>query len=156
MVPSGLADGAAGELPTSADLVLSSSPSRACSLLICSRNSSSCLRNSCTFWLEESDCAKALAGAKTPTSKATAEYTSLEFFNRPFFEVLPIICSLHKASFCLCPSLRGISSTLNCHFLQGRLRQGPPSSLFFVDYAFARMESSALELQLLRESASST
>src|SRR6266481_6135076 len=80
MVPSCLVEGALAGVPTPGTLLLSNSPSLACSLLTCSRNSSSCLRISCVALLEESDWAEAAAGRKATLSKAAVKHTSLRFF----------------------------------------------------------------------------
>src|SRR6266403_2463396 len=80
MVPSCSAEGALAGVPTSGTLLFSNSPSLACSLLTCSRNSSSCLRISCAVRLEESDWAQAAAGRKATLSKAAVKDTSLRFF----------------------------------------------------------------------------
>src|SRR6266480_2133396 len=80
MVPSCLAEGALAGVPTSGTLLLSNSPSLACSLLTCSRNSSSCLRNSGADRLEESDWAEAAAGRKATLNKAAVKHTSLRLF----------------------------------------------------------------------------
>src|SRR6266850_305630 len=77
MVPSCLLDGAVEGAPTSGTLLLSRSPSRACSLFICSRSSSSCFRSSCTFWLEESDWAATATGIKPAAKKARIKETTL-------------------------------------------------------------------------------
>src|SRR6266480_1300176 len=80
MVPSCLAEGSLAGVPTSGTLLLSNSPSLACSLLTCSRNASSCLRNSCAVLFEESDWAEAAAGGKATLSKTAVKRTSLRFF----------------------------------------------------------------------------